>query len=568
LGPQALPSAATNGPGGGGFDLSPSNSLFRFTQAAAGGPAATNYLVWERRSTADRGFWSMNGTIYLEDWIPLRAAESPWTIAAVADFTGDQKSDILWQNLVTGEVGFWRMDGMTFGQWIPFVTLALKWQIAGAADMTGDGKTDIIWQDTESGDRGLWVMNRTNWTGQWLPLYPLTVPIRWDIAAVKDMTGDGNPDLVWQDTQNGDRGIWPYNNTTYTHEWIPIQSRAIEWDIAGATDMNNDGYNDLLWEDLLTGERGTWLFNKEVWSGRSIPIQTKPVEWRLAGGRVSEIGTWVTKAAMPAARSSPWSAVVNDVVYIFALNTIDKYTPATNQWVAGVGTPLSSRTQAGGAAVNGLIYSIGGQNVGQSLSGMETYNPATGVRAVAPAMATGRSRIGVGVIGGIIYVVGGYVPETTSNLATVVAYDPATSTWSTKASMPAAQRDMMVAVVNGILYAIGGYPNQTAVRAYDPVSNSWTTKASMPSPGRGQMGGVGVINGIIYVAGGFDHNFPGTTFNSVVAYDPALDSWSAMRPMPTPRSTFAGVAVGGSFYVMGGYGPGTVLTLAVEAFQP
>ena len=60
-----------------------------------------------------------------------------------------------------------------------------------------------------------------------------------------------------------------------------------------------------------------------------------------------------------------------------------------------------------------------------------------------------------------------------------------------------------VGVVNGILYAVGGGNGNSVfatVEAYDPVSNTWTTRASMPT-GRSGLG-VGVVNGVLYAVGG------------------------------------------------------------------
>ena len=67
--------------------------------------------------------------------------------------------------------------------------------------------------------------------------------------------------------------------------------------------------------------------------------------------------------------------------------------------------------------------------------------------------------------------------------------------------MPTPRTEFAIGVVNGILYAVGG-DSAGSVVAYDPAANSWTTKAPMPTP-RGALS-VGVVNGILYAVGGFN----------------------------------------------------------------
>jgi len=248
-------------------------------------PSATNYLVWQNRTTGDRGFWSMSNTSYLNDWIPLGTVSTLWNIAATADFTGDLKPDILWQNISTGEIGFWPLNGTTWtGEWLPLTTVEAHWRIAGAADMTGDGKADIVWQNVETGERGLWPMNGTARNGQYIPLYSQNIAPEWDIASAKDMTGDGKADLVWQNTQTGERGFWTMNNTVFTG-WTPTETVATSWDIAAAAEMTGDGKSDLIWTNSETGDRGLWVFNRTMWTRQWIPFQPGIVaaQWEIAG---------------------------------------------------------------------------------------------------------------------------------------------------------------------------------------------------------------------------------------------------------------------------------------------
>ena len=131
-------------------------------------------------------------------------------------------------------------------------------------------------------------------------------------------------------------------------------------------------------------------------------------------------------------------------------------------------------------------------------------------------MPTPRYLLGVGVVNGILYAVGGSsVGGAVAPLTTVEAYDPTTDTWTTKASLPIESAGAGVGVVNGILYAVGGRDGESAVQAYDPSTDTWTMKPSMPTL-REKLG-VGVVNGTLYAVGGISGS---QQVSTVEAYQP------------------------------------------------
>lgn len=182
-------------------------------------------------------------------------------------------------------------------------------------------------------------------------------------------------------------------------------------------------------------------------------------------------------------------------------------------------------------------------------------------------MPHARSDFGVGVVGGILYVMGGRLANVypLTRDTTVEAYDPATGSWTRKAPMPGAFTASRVAVVNGILYTIGGmlFQNELgAVGAYNPVTDTWSVRASLPSRRSGF--GLGVVDGIIFVVGGYGG---AGVVATVESYDPSTDTWTSRAPMPGPRSLVSVGAIDGILYAAG-EGAGLDAGPTFEAYDP
>jgi hypothetical protein len=89
-------------------------------------------------------------------------------------------------------------------------------------------------------------------------------------------------------------------------------------------------------------------------------------------------------------------------------------------------------------------------------------------------------------------------------------YDPQfAGHWERKAHLPSSRGDLGVGVVNGKLFAIGGSasdsdPYVRAAYSYDPTSDTWTNETPL-RPARFGLA-VGVIHGLLYAVGGDSYN--------------------------------------------------------------
>jgi N-acetylneuraminic acid mutarotase len=161
---------------------------------------------------------------------------------------------------------------------------------------------------------------------------------------------------------------------------------------------------------------------------------------------------------------------------------------------------------------------------------------------------------------GKMYVVGGLGPAGVPP-GFMYVYDPATDTWTKKKDMPRPVHHQAQAIYKGKIYTFGGCTQQLVGDAavdnswvYDPAADTWT--ALKPMPGRRCSAKGAEVNGKIYVIGGFgpmENGKPGTRVNGVnQAYDPETNTWEERSPMPTARNhAFSGV-VNGKIYIIGG----------------
>lgn len=169
-------------------------------------------------------------------------------------------------------------------------------------------------------------------------------------------------------------------------------------------------------------------------------------------------------------------------------------------------------------------------------------------------MPTARISLGVAVVDGKIYAIGGY---NRSYLSTNEMYDSATDSWATKAPMPTPRSNFGTTVVDNKIYVIGGtLGNQVETgvnEVYDPVTDTWENRTAMPTPRMGL--DANVVNGKIYLIGGGDAaGFSIFNFGENEVYDPATDTWTTKEPIPIPVHDYASAVLDNKIYVIGGGG--------------
>ena len=144
-------------------------------------------------------------------------------------------------------------------------------------------------------------------------------------------------------------------------------------------------------------------------------------------------------------------------------------------------------------------------------------------------------------------------------------YDPSTNTWSNKTSLPqpliavkATVMDDKIYVICGVKYAtLAGVVISDVTYVYDPKLDSWSTMAPIPTPVEGYASAV--LDGKIYIIGGaaISPNYSNWVVNLVQIFDPKTNQWTTGKPLPTGVFAAGACATSGllapeRIYVVGG----------------
>ncbi len=198
----------------------------------------------------------------------------PWR---VADWNGDGKADVLWQQEATGELALWLFDAtkrIGTASLSPERVADRRQRAAGSGDFNHDGQTDLVFQNQATGAVSVWLMNGLSRSSA-VTLSP-TGPAAWRLAAVADWNRDENPDLVFQNATTGVVEIAYLNGTVFAGHASVSPSRAPAWRVASAADWNGDGKPDLLWRNQGTGALEVWYMDGVTRVGSAVLDPAKP----------------------------------------------------------------------------------------------------------------------------------------------------------------------------------------------------------------------------------------------------------------------------------------------------
>jgi hypothetical protein len=251
-------------------------------------------ILW-RSTSGGLVAWDMNrnGAISGSGFVTyggvVTAPDASYSVAAISDFSGDGKADVLWRN-TSGSLIEWLMNGSVITQ-SSFVTAGgtpvnpdPSWSFLGAGDFNGDGMSDMLWRNA-SGEIAEWQVNGTVIAGSGdlnAGGHAVFLGGAWNVAGIGDFNGDGKADIIWRNA-SGEVAEWQMDGSTIIGSGdlnaggVAVAPTA-NWSVAGVGDFNADGNADLLWRDSSSGALVEWLMKgSSIIGSGSVTLGGTPV---------------------------------------------------------------------------------------------------------------------------------------------------------------------------------------------------------------------------------------------------------------------------------------------------
>lgn len=276
------------------------------------------------------------------------------------------------------------------------------------------------------------------------------------------------------------------------------------------------------------------------------------------------LGTWQTKAPIPASRTQMTPVRVKNRIYAIGgyggsftpVTTNSIYDMAANTWTTGAALPTAVGDYGVGVYKDSLIYIIGGYNGSSDVNTVQVYNPSTntwtaGTSKSGTAVAGGRASI----TGNTIVFAGGYSQTLATEIADVVVgtinpAGPAGITWASGPAYPGGTVGRLACGVlaenDGRVYFAGGDPdgNGTSVMntvfAYNTASSMWESGPNMITG----MSNISALAGVVQKDTLYLVTIGGYNGTAVTAVNEWLKI-GALQQMPSVQSGTA-ICYGGS----------------------
>jgi N-acetylneuraminic acid mutarotase len=281
--------------------------------------------------------------------------------------------------------------------------------------------------------------------------------------------------------------------------------------------------------------------------------------------------SWSEAAPCPVARFEAMGAVVGGELWVMGgflssnldvTPRVDIYDPATDTWRAGPDLP-GAQTHVGVVTVGADIVLAGGfdgpYNVWSTNAAVWRWSASGAAWVRGPDLPTPRAAVAAALVGTAVHVAGGLATDGNTDSGDHVVWDLAgAAMWASAAPLQNPRNHGGGAASGGLFFAVAGRHgwdetagDTTSVDAFDPATAGWTARAPILTA-RSEIGASTstMSDGRILVVGGSIAGIHPSA--DVLVYDPSLDRWTGLRPLPAPRKGAVAARIGSRVVVTTG----------------
>lgn len=209
-------------------------------------------ILFQKAATGQVGMWDDHASFR-----SLGSMAAAWKMVSqddFSDFTADGSDDILWHNSSTGAVGYWDLvAGTNQGFTSIGAVSAALWSIVATGDMNGDGMDDVVWKNNSTSEIREWLIGANGQVAQNLGLWGQA---NSSVIGTADLTHDGSADILLRNASTGEVGFFDILNGQNTGYHL-LGTVNTAWNVAAVRDITADSTPDILWE-TPTGQLYLW----------------------------------------------------------------------------------------------------------------------------------------------------------------------------------------------------------------------------------------------------------------------------------------------------------------------
>jgi hypothetical protein len=253
-------------------------------------------LLFQNSASGDLQAWLLDRTKPAERVAVVGDGDPMIVASGTDDFDGDNRTDILMWNPPTGNLVIWYMDGTRLVRKSSLNLGLAEYAPVSVVDWNRDGHPDILFQRRKGGDIFVVLLQGETVIAK----QPIDIPtadrnVNWRVLGTGDFNRDGAADLVLFHTgANGSRDVADdtlavalMNGTGTGRIQVVTKLTDRNWQVRAVADFTGDGWPDLFFENYATGETGAWEM-EGLKIGRQYVV-TGPAQenrgWHLVGPR-------------------------------------------------------------------------------------------------------------------------------------------------------------------------------------------------------------------------------------------------------------------------------------------